>query len=284
MKPASLARAGCGKLLEHARGLRHTYVFRGGIGSFASVASAYHAGKLVRIVRVKQELDAKALLTTLENNPWFTKPDAQGDHCWNAVRVVHRLRLMRGQDAAVERLGSSLHQLFQANPTKPHRHVARLFLREAGLGGEPSSAQDDIIREMSRFILEELDKQPFCQRGSKRQRRQRTQEQVDIVEVREGLRRGAVLGPVPQEQRPTKLRPEVEKHLRAQAAVARGLGGKLPNLPFLAEDHRRMETVRRDVGGRLCREAMQRWFESDEGKEWRQSRGPPSVTRFLNRG
>ena len=74
--PASIARAGCGKLLGSARSLRDTYVFRGSCGSFASAASATYVGKLARAVRVKRELVVPELLATLESEPRLTKLDA----------------------------------------------------------------------------------------------------------------------------------------------------------------------------------------------------------------
>ena len=83
--------------------------------------------------------------------------------------MIHRLRLMRGRDAGVERWGSLLHQLFEANPTQPHRHVARLFIRDAGLGGSPSEAQEDIIFAILLLMVDELQLTSFCKRGSKRQ-------------------------------------------------------------------------------------------------------------------
>ena len=212
------------------------------------------------------------MLTTLETLPRFTKPDAHGDHCWHAVRVVHRLRLMRARDASVERLGSHLHAIFQGNRGQPHRDVARLFIREAGLGGEQTSAQDNIVHEMSRFMLTELSKRPFTRRGSKRKREQRAGD-CDAAVVRAGLRRAPILGPAPQEQLPSKLKSDVEQQLREQAAVATRLSvGRLPSLPLFAMDHRHMEQQRRDVGGNLYRQDLQEWLESAVGKQWRETR------------
>ncbi len=231
-------------------------------------------GKLVRVVRVRHELVVPALLASLESNPSFTKPDALGAHCWHAVRVVHRLRLMRAMDASVERLGSLLHALFQEKRTGPHRYVARLFLRDAGLGAEPSSSQDEVVREMARFMFHELDKQPFTKRGSKRKRQSVEEEEFDVLNVREGLRRAPILGPAPQEQWPTKLRATTEHHLRERAAVAKEQHvGRLPTLPLHKDDHRNMQREHEDVSGVLRRKAMQDWLVSDDGKDWRQSRG-----------
>jgi hypothetical protein len=173
----------------------------------------------------------------------------------------------------VERLGSLLHTLFQENPTQPHRYVARLFLREAGLGAETSSSQDKVVREMAHFMVQELYKQPFTKRGSKRNRTS-VEEEFDVLRVREGLRRAPFLGPAPQEQRPSKLRATVEQHLRERAAVAATLSvGRLPALPLHPQDHRKMQKERVDVGGTLHRQAMQDWYVSDKGKAWRESRG-----------
>ena len=52
--------------------------FRGGIGSFASVAVSPFKGKLVRVVGASTLVDGDALLATLESDPTFAKSDAQG--------------------------------------------------------------------------------------------------------------------------------------------------------------------------------------------------------------
>ena len=166
----SVTRGGCGRLLDGARARRRARVFRGGFGSFASVAVRPFKGKLVRVVGATTIVDEDVLLATLESDPTFTRPDAQGDHSWHAVKTAHRTRLMRGRDATCERWGCLLHKLFDANPTRPHRYVARLFVREAGLGGEASERQSAILDEITRFLLEELGKKAFCRRGSKRTR------------------------------------------------------------------------------------------------------------------
>ena len=149
VKRESLARVGCGRLLVGSRTRRRERVFRGGIGSFASVAVRPFKGKFVRVVGATAIVDEDALLATLETDPAFTRPDAQGIHCWHVVKTAHRTRLMRGRDATCERWGSLLHQLFDANPTRPHRYVARLFVREARLGGEASEEQSAVLDEIT---------------------------------------------------------------------------------------------------------------------------------------
>ena len=165
-----------------------------------------------------------------------------------------------------------LHTLFEANPTLPHRHVARLFLREAGPGSEPSSAQGETIREITRFAHAELDKKPFAARGSKRKRPTAQEQDVDAAEVRKGLRRG-VFAPVPREQRPCSLRGDVDQHLREGISLAKAQGvGKLPRFPLFAVNHRRMAHERQDTGGNERDQAMQEWYQSEQGLAWRKER------------
>ena len=72
-------------------------------------------GKVVRVLGGHIQISTEALLSSLEMDPWFTRLDAHGAHCWHVVNVVHRVRLMRARDATVERWGSLLHQLPEAN-------------------------------------------------------------------------------------------------------------------------------------------------------------------------
>ena len=114
----------------------------------------------------------------------------------------------------------------------------------------------------------------FTKRGSKRKLESVENEEFDVLNVREGLRRAPFLGPAPEEQRPSKLRPTTEQHLRERVAVAKTLSiGRLPTLPLHPEDHRKQQKERQYVGGTLRRQAMQDWLVSGDGKAWRQSRG-----------
>ena len=192
-------------------------------------------------------------------------------HCWHVVKTAHRTRLMRGRDATCERWGSLLHQLFDANPTMPHRYVARLFVREAGLGGEASERQSAILDEITRFILEELGKKAFCRRGSKRTRSLHAAAMgEDEEEIRKGLRRHAALALVPEQACPMELRPDVAGELQRAINQATNMGrGRISALQVFKEDVR---TVRRDRADSVLSEAMQTWLASDEATAWPRER------------
>ena len=66
----SLASIGCGSLLRTARTHRHNHVFRGSIGSFASLASAPLQGKVVRVISVDCVLVEGAIAASLMSNPF----------------------------------------------------------------------------------------------------------------------------------------------------------------------------------------------------------------------
>ena len=70
----SLASVGCGSLLQTARAHRRKHVFRGSIGSFASLASAPLQGKVVRAISVDSVPVEGAIAASLMSDPLFTRP------------------------------------------------------------------------------------------------------------------------------------------------------------------------------------------------------------------
>lgn len=270
----ALARVGCGRVLLGGNlALRPGRIFRGDIGSFASVGSQPFKGKVVRIVGTNVTLDEDAVLASLESDPCFTAPDSEGLHCWHAVRLCHRVRMMRCRDATCERWGSLLHHLFDPNPTRPHRYAARLFIREGNLGGPTNEAQEAILSEMTTFLHDEERKNPVCKRGSKRKRvadAGGTLGEMELRELRQGLRRSTALALDPEEACPTKLKPAVEQKLRALSTRARNLNrGSIGVLPTFQEDHR---TMAKDRAGSTLRDALQTWLESEDARNWREER------------
>ena len=81
--------------------------------------------------------------------------DGDDSHCWFAVRVYMRCRLMRAPESGCERWGSLLHDLWDANAGwKPHRMVSRLLLREAGLDGVCDDCES-IVNELGLVLTGE---------------------------------------------------------------------------------------------------------------------------------
>ena len=179
---------------------------------------------------------------------------------------------MRGRDATCECYGSLLHQLFDASPTKPHRYVARLFIRTGGLGNDATPGLREIHEELARFILEEMGKNPFCKRGSKRAKLLENEEHENCEHVlRVGLRRHAeVLAHRAEVACPKKLRPVAQEAV--QAAITRAHNehrGTVGALPIFKEDVR---TTRKNRAASVLATTMQAWLESDAAKEWREER------------
>ena len=144
-----LAAPGFGHALAVARSLRSDYVFRGAFGSFASLATPRQRGKLVRVVGSAGGFAEEAIASVMFGDRGIVFPSADGAHCWFAVRVYMRCRLMRAPESGCERWGSLLHDLWDANAGwKPHRMVSRLLLREAGLDGFCDDCQS-IVNELA---------------------------------------------------------------------------------------------------------------------------------------
>ena len=132
----NLSAPGYGRASAMSRSLRSCYVFRGAIGSFASLATPRLKGRLVRVVASTGGPDEEAIASALFGDRRIVFPGADGKHCWFAVRVYMRSRLMRAPESGCERWGSLLHDLWDANAGwKPHRMVSRLLMREAGMDG-----------------------------------------------------------------------------------------------------------------------------------------------------
>ena len=101
----SLAAVGFGNTLRTARTKRSAQVFRGGVGSFASLAFKPLQGRIVRIKSTERTLDDNAVADSILGDKFFTSLDSKGLHCWHVVRVFHRSRMMRGAESSCERLG-----------------------------------------------------------------------------------------------------------------------------------------------------------------------------------
>ena len=184
-----LAALGCGATMKKARKTQAAQVFRGGDGSFASLASTRFAGLVVRVVAAERALDESVLAAPLLTNTFFTLP-REGTHCWHAVRVFLRARMMRGPESACERWGSLMHSLWDGVAGwSPHRIVSRLFVREAGLRGAPQDVA--VVREIALALRDREGMDPFVKgaAGSSGQAGVSASCPADLV-VRRGLNCG----------------------------------------------------------------------------------------------
>jgi hypothetical protein len=268
VKCESVAQLGYGRQLLRSRGRGKEYAFRGGAGDVASIAAKPFKGKIVQIIESRSQLDGDAVLATLEAEPFFAKPDEAGNHAWHAVRACHRTRLMRGRDATCERFGSLLHFLFHPNPMEPRRHVSRLFIRESGLGRDPTD--NAIADEIASHLRVDLGRDAHCKRPKKRASVDAALDATDGETLRKGLRRAPHLGVTREECRPTLLRANAEGVVRnAISRVLNGGRSQIAPLPRFAEDVR---TVRRNRATSVLKDAFQAWLSSEPAQEWRSQR------------
>ena len=176
---------------------------------------------------------------------------------------------MRGRDAACERCGSLLHFLFQPTPMEPRRHVSRLFIRESGIGADPTETL--VADEVASHLCWDLGQDAHCRR--KKQKRTRTVAALDPPEneaLRKNLRRAPHLAIRSEETCPTLLKPDAEKAVRNAMSQAHNLErGQIAPLPHFPEDVR---TMRRDRTVSVLRQGLQAWLSSEPAEEWRNQR------------
>ena len=268
---AALAGLGYGARLPGARSLRSVYMFRGGVGSLASLtAPARLRGKVVTVIWAKRALDDVALEAALATLPDLSAPGADGDHCYHVVRLIHRVRLLRAVESCCERWGSIIHQLWDGQSVwHPRRIAGRLLMRDSGLG-EISSESEGMVAEITDFLSKQgMD--PFVQ-----DRRLRDASPMDPppAGLREVCRRALRESPYTQQlaadaARPCslRLRPEAEEAL-AKARRAGGTADFEP-LPLFQE---RVSALRRDRAMSVVNDARQDWLRGPDAADWREKR------------
>ena len=278
----AVAGLGHGARLRGARSQRSTYAFRGGVGSWASLAAPPRLrGKVVTVVGAKRALDHGALEAALATLPKFTAPGVDGAHCYHAVRLVHRVRLLRAVDSCCERWGSMIHQLWDGNNMwHPMRIAGRLLLRDAGLA-EHTPAAEGVVAEVSHFLgTRGMD--PFVKDCRLRDAPPLAAPPAGLREVcRRALRESPYTRELAKDAaRPSSLqlrpaaREAVEHALRAAGA------GNVEPLPLF---HESVRALRRDRAASARTEALQEWLQSEMAAAWRQDRaaifgsgeGPP---------
>jgi len=103
-------------------------------------------GRLVQIVALQRRVDAGLVARDIDLDPLLNAPDAAGFHCYVACDLHHMSRFLHPSEAACERWGSLMHQLFDDEQNMPPWRTAdRLFLRESGLHFLGSPADEDFI-------------------------------------------------------------------------------------------------------------------------------------------
>ena len=238
-------------------------------------------GKVVTVVGAKRALDHGALEAALATLPKFTAPGVDGAHCYHAVRLVHRVRLLRAVDSCCERWGSMIHQLWDGNNMwHPMRIAGRLLLRDAGLA-EHTPAAEGVVAEVSHF-LSTRGMDPFVKDCRLRDAPPLAAPPAGLREVcRRALRESPYTRELARDAaRPSslQLRPAAREAVEHALRVA-GAGDFEP-LPLFHEDVR---ALRRNRAASVRKEALQEWLKSEMAAAWRKEQaaifgsgeGPP---------
>lgn len=263
----ALAAVGHGRSMQRARGRRRQQVYRG--GTFASLAMPRTAGRLVRVSRSPGDAAEEQIAATLLSDPTFAAPapdDQSMGHCWHALRVYMRSRMMKAPESGCERWGSLLHSLWDSvSGWGPDRMVSRLLIREAGFDGV-SPDHEDIVHELAVALDGWMGKSAIMRRS-----RVPRNDRRDVAEnfvVRRQLRENPIFR---QDWRnaaqPCELLPTAAHAV--SEAVRLGRGGALQALPVFAEDVR---STRRGRTQSVVGEALAQFMQSEQGRQWQEDR------------
>ena len=256
----SLAAVGCGKTVRTARKDREEKLFRGRVGSFASLAFGSLRGKVVRVVGADFVLEESAIAASLLSDRFFSFPSA-GTYCWHAVRVFLRSWMMRGPETSVERWGSLMHMLWDGTAGwNPHRVVSRLLIREAGLLGDEA-----VVHEIALALRDRHGLDPFT-RGhadASEEAGVSAAPSKDLV-VRRGLECGISQEALREQSCPSTLRDNMRAAI--DKATREGRSGVLAALPLFVEDGR---VVVKDRAASVRQDSLGEWRRSEEAAQWR---------------
>ena len=216
------------------------------------------------------ELDENALEASLVTNIRFTELHSRTrEHCWHVVRLVHRMRLLRGQEACCERWGSLLHQLWDASSHWNAGTVAgRLQLREAGLAQNTRSTEA-VVQHIVTHLTNVHNMNPFALRG---RRHEATAATPAAGHLHQGLARALKESTYTSEKAKADAEPRMLQLIpsaRDAVAAAFRSDGSMQALPLFQEDAR---TVAHDRADSVVRERLQSWWRSEEGMDWRRER------------
>ena len=268
VSPSALASVGNGRRLLGARGKKGEYTFQGGVGSLASAAAPQCLlGQVVRVVDAEVIFYDDALEASLSSCTKFTAANADGSHCYHAVRLVHRVRLLRAVESCCERWGSIIHQLWDGNVVwHPSRIAGRLLMREAGLA-KSSPTTEAVVSEVARFLAERRGKNPFVQRESTRNKSAEVALSKEVqLEMRRALRESTYTSHDAKSiAQPTTLESKPAAQEALQRAVRLGHGGALAPLPVFFQDKR---LALSDRATSTRREDLLKWLESTEAEAW----------------
>lgn len=259
----SLAAVGCGKTLRTARKGRQEKLFRGHIGSFASLACVPSEGKVVRVVGADFVLVQSAIAASLLSDRFFSFPQ-DGTHCWHAVRVFLRSWMMRGPESSCERWGSLMHMLWDGIAGwSPHRVVSRLLIREAGL-----VCDEAVVHEIALALRDRHGMDPYTQvlADASEEAGASVAPSEDFV-IRRGLHCGISQEALRDQSCPSNLRDSMRAAI--DKASREGRRGVLAPLPLFVEDAR---TVAKERASSVRKDSLREWLHSKEAAQWREHR------------
>ncbi len=234
-----------------------------------------NAGKLVMLLCSSVRIKAAAVSETIDRERrlvFGSSPQAQV--VWHAARVHHRCRLLAVPTAACERLGSLLHQQWDAMQGLPAAMLAdRVLLLDGKVACVGAPRDEAIVETVCQKLRTFKSEKPYVA----------VQQVVQLID--EVARSGRA--PCPESDADeqhgiissAELRRERKAHLQEgvplslppalkEAVSAASSGGRLAALPV------DVWTVRHtSAASSVAKAHLAEWQQSDEGKKWSESRG-----------
>jgi len=290
VKSGSLCLVGRARGLAQARyGRRRRLTLADGErGDFAAVFKGSRQGFLVEIVAVSRTLSASKIAAALDMDPTFHGAAGwkSGALCYHAVRLGHRFRFLLPPETPCETWGSFMHRIFDDMfaTTGAERIAARLFIKEAKLQCRGRARDEAVVREIARFYVEELKRDPHGGPAGT------SYALAALARDPQGEARAwGVQGPILSGH--ARPRPAGWRFEYAPAALDPGIATAIlrrarrtPEGAFKRDSRGQKIMVplstlprgRRAAGSNatisVVREGLQDWLRSEAGKEWRERR------------
>lgn len=262
------------------------------VGHIAALCGRSQRGKLVVVVRMDSKIDSSAVSEALDRFPYFSVGASErAPSAYQAALFHHRYRLLFAPSAAVERLGSILHQQYDAvQGLAPAALVDRVLLSSAHVSCLGSERDELLVRAVASTMLEA------------RARRRIIDGPVDLAQVTDKIENSSASGRMPgiptgmdQDEVIALLDPLADesglagkdalRHLRAQhmnsslptslpAELLKTLNGLsrdgvLQPLPISTVARR---ASAKGVANSVMNNLLEDWLQSSEGQAFRSAR------------
>ena len=248
--------------------------------------------KLVVVEEAIRKVDPGRVAASLDTDPWFSLGSADAPHCWHAVRLHHRWRLFAAPEAAVERVGSVMANLWQdTQHLGPAGFMTRVLLQQAhvSLTGHP---RDELLlagtvalyAQTRKKMWQKCRPKDLAQITMLHERVSKSGRWVSslydgcsIEETLELIQPGDLLNEISssldlRDSRRTALEQSLPAEVPAEIQSCWDLAitdGVVSSLPVGVSAQRRSTT---NLAPSSLQERMDVWLTSAEGKEWKAAR------------